>query len=155
MNQEADVFIAKASESQSGAETRAYLCRGHSSERRWCRMSAERREERNRRMADAVRELQGLISARYPEAAYEVVQGEDPPGARLLVMANVPEDEDVLDVVVDRLLEMQVEEGLPLYVIPLSSPRGTSERLQADRQLRWAGHALLDEETPVTQTTGG
>jgi hypothetical protein len=118
-------------------------------------MSAERREERNRRMGDAVRELQRLISARDPAATYEVVQGEDPPDTRLLVMVDVLDDEDVLEIVVDRLLEMQAEEGLPHYVIPLSSTRGTSERIQAGRQLRWAGHALLDEGTPVTQTTGG
>ncbi len=106
------------------------------------------------RTDDAVRDLTALISARYPATTFKVGPGENPPGTYILASVDVPDDEDVLDVVVDCLLEMQVDEGLPVYVIPLSTPERTAEIMRARRERgepRWAGQALLDTKTPLEQ----
>jgi hypothetical protein len=47
----------------------------------------------------------------------------------LLARVDVDDTEDVANVVMDRMIEMQVDEGLPVYVIPLRTP----ERLAALR----------------------
>ncbi|HLI51474.1 MAG TPA: hypothetical protein VKU87_06730 [Thermomicrobiaceae bacterium] len=72
-------------------------------------------------IATAITELKALILQRFPDACFSVVYREDAPGTRLRVIidgADVQSD-DVLDVVVDKLFEVQVEQGLPVYVIPI------------------------------------
>lgn len=82
-------------------------------------MSAERLPNIDRRMQAALDELQGLIRARYSQATFSVAHGEDPEGIYLRTTLDIEDVEDVLDAVRDRLFELQVEEGLPVYVIPL------------------------------------
>lgn len=53
------------------------------------------------RTDDAVRELTALISARYPATTFKVGPGEEPPWTHILASVDVPDDEDVLDLVVD------------------------------------------------------
>jgi hypothetical protein len=71
------------------------------------------------RIASAVTELQALIRARYPDAIFAVAPGEDPAGTYVTAIVDVPDVDDVFEVVVRRLLELQVEEGLPVYLIPV------------------------------------
>lgn len=69
----------------------------------------------------AITELKSLVLQRFPDAQFSVVYRDDPPGMRLRVIidsADVQSD-DVMDVVVDKLFEVQVEQGLPVYVIPV------------------------------------
>jgi len=67
----------------------------------------------------ALSELQHMIAARYPDATYTIQEGFDPPGIYLLVTVDVPDTDEVFDVVVDRLIDLQVEKGLPVHVIPI------------------------------------
>jgi len=71
------------------------------------------------RVQSAVAELEGLIRGRYPDASFAVGQGHDPEGVYLTPTVDVEDTEAVFDVVVDRLLELQIDEGLPVYVIPV------------------------------------
>lgn len=71
------------------------------------------------RMDSAIAEMKALILARYPEATFESELGKDPDGTWLTVTVDVDDTDEVFDVVVARLLDMQVEEGIPLYVIPV------------------------------------
>ena len=70
------------------------------------------------RIQEAVAELEGLISAHYPDATYEVLEGSDPNGVWIMAEVDVEDLLDVADVVAERELELQVDEGLPLYVFP-------------------------------------
>jgi hypothetical protein len=70
-------------------------------------------------MEDAVRELQRLITARFPQAAFVVEEGGDPEGIYLVTTVDIADTDEVMAVVGDRLLELQVEEGLPVYMTPL------------------------------------
>ena len=77
------------------------------------------------RLQDAVDELQHLIRQLDPLATFQVVPGEDPTGTYLLATVDVEDTELVMDVYMERLLTFQINEGLPLYVLPFRS------RLQA------------------------
>jgi hypothetical protein len=70
-------------------------------------------------MEDAVQELQKLITARFPQAAFVIEEGVDPEGIYLVTTVDIPDTDEVIAVVGDRLVELQVEEGLPVYVTPL------------------------------------
>lgn len=71
------------------------------------------------RVCEALVELTAVIVKHYPAAQFVVSQGSDPPGLYLRPIVSADEAEDVLDLVMDRLLDLQVEDGLPLYVFPL------------------------------------
>jgi hypothetical protein len=65
-------------------------------------------------MEEAVHELQSLITARFPQAAFVVEEGFDPKGVYLVTTVDIADTDEVIDVVGDRLLELQVDEGLPI-----------------------------------------
>lgn len=81
-------------------------------------MSAERITAGNPRIRNAITELEGLITARYPEATFEVSEGEDPEGVYLTAIVDTDDLTSVLEVVGSRMVDMQAEDGLPLYVVP-------------------------------------
>ena len=75
------------------------------------------RRQTDSRIDAAVVELQGMIRERYPDATFTVGPGEDPPGTYITATVDVDDLDEVFDVVVERLLDMQVEERLPVYVL--------------------------------------
>ena len=82
-------------------------------------MRAERPVPLTPRMEEAVQELKGLITARFPHAAFVVEEGYDPEGIYLVTTVDIDDTDEVIAVVGDRLVELQVDEGLPVYVTPL------------------------------------
>src|SRR5712691_2968669 len=71
------------------------------------------------RIEEAVHELKRLITARFPQAAFVIEEGFDPEGTYLVTTVDIADTDEVIDVVGDRLVELQVDEGLPVYVTPL------------------------------------
>lgn len=94
-------------------------------------MTAERITETDPRMQAAVAELTERLHARYPEATFTVAIGEDPEGVYLTPTVDVEDTDEVLDVVFDRLMELQIDEGLPLYVMPVLPLARVAEQLKA------------------------
>jgi hypothetical protein len=94
------------------------------------------------RIQSAIAELRDMILERYPEASFAVSHGDDPEGIYLNATVDLEDVDVVLDVVRDRLFATQVEEALPLYVIPLQpvervvegmrAPPNLTRRFQAD-----------------------
>ena len=82
-------------------------------------MTREERNHNDPRIERAVAELQAMISERYPEATFAVWRGEDPIGTYITATVDVPDTDEVTDRVIDRLIAMQVEEELSVYVIPV------------------------------------
>ena len=70
-------------------------------------------------MEEALHELQRLITARFPQAAFAVEEGFDPEGIYLVTTVDIADTDEVTALVGDRLVELQVDEGLPVYVTPL------------------------------------
>jgi hypothetical protein len=88
----------------------------------------------------AVDELRSIISSHYPEAQFVTHEGDDPEGIYLQPVVDIDDPHEVLDVVMERLLQFQIEDGLPVYVFPAPTPdrarkrfarRGSSRELLA------------------------
>ena len=82
------------------------------------------------RIQSALAELQMLIQERYPEATFDIFHGEDPDGVRLQATVDVEDTDEVMDVVIDKLYEFQVEQGLPVYVLPVPPLERVAEELK-------------------------
>ena len=85
----------------------------------------------------ALEELAAIISQNYPEARFRVSRGEDDPTIVQLVATVDVEDTDVvLDVVMERLLELQANE-LPVFVVterPVERTIAMVEAAQAQKR---------------------
>jgi hypothetical protein len=99
-------------------------------------MSVAHAPELHPRMQRAVEELQGLIARRYPDAQFRVGPSQDDPAiVHLTATLDVDDTEEVVDLVIDRMMELQIEEGLPIYVIPLRTPERVAGLTQSQLQL--------------------
>jgi len=67
----------------------------------------------------AIAEVQARITAAYPNATFHIVHGDDPPGIYIDVYTEAEDGFAVLDLVSDRLVDLSVDEGLQIYVVPL------------------------------------
>jgi hypothetical protein len=64
-------------------------------------------------------EAQARIRAVYPEAIFRLVEGEDPLGFYLDAYTDAEDAFAVLDLVSDWLIDVSVNDGVHLHVIPL------------------------------------
>jgi len=83
---------------------------------------------------EAVRELKGAITARFPQVSFVVEEGFDPKGTYLVPTVDIDDTDEVIDLVGDRLVELQVDEGLPVYVTPLRPIQRVIAELQEREQ---------------------
>jgi uncharacterized protein (DUF433 family) len=79
------------------------------------------------RVQAALDELRAMIAARYPEASFSAYTWYDTAGIYLEATIDVDDTDEVRDVFWDRLIDMQVEDGIPVYV----SVRQPRERVWA------------------------
>jgi hypothetical protein len=101
-------------------------------------MTAEHQRGQDARIDQAVAELQGMIRRRYPTATFEVAPGEDPEGTYVWTTVDIEDTDQVLDVVIDRLLQLQVEQRLPVHVIPIRTPEQILTTMRAQSPSRRA-----------------
>ncbi len=73
----------------------------------------------DRKMLDAIAEIQRLISRSFPGTGYIQSLQDDPFGMRMVATVDTDDLDAVVDCFIDRLLSMQVDEGIPLYVVPI------------------------------------
>jgi hypothetical protein len=81
-------------------------------------MSVARTLAEDPRLTAAAYELRDMILVRYPEATFEFAYGHDPPGLYVLPTVDVEDTDEVFELVLERLLTLQVDEELPVYVFP-------------------------------------
>jgi len=75
-------------------------------------------DENDPRIQAAITEFRQAIQERFPAAEFSVSHREDPePGIYLNAIVDVDDLDEVTDPIVSRLVDMQVDEGLPVYVI--------------------------------------
>src|SRR5258708_28663491 len=83
-------------------------------------MMSERPPFVDERTQSAVQELEETIRRHYPTATFELSRAADnPEGIHLIATVDVDDPDEVGDLVIDRVVEMQVEEQIPLHVIPV------------------------------------
>ena len=94
-------------------------------------MSVEQEVALTPRMHEAVEELKELLRQRYPEATFRVARSpENPQTVLLKPVVDVDDRDEVMDVVIDRLVELQSTEQLPLFVVPVR-PAARNEAIRA------------------------
>jgi hypothetical protein len=71
------------------------------------------------RTQQAIDEVQDVIKAAFPEAEFQVHHGDDPAGIYIDAYTKAENGFDVLDLIGDRLVDLCVEEGLGIHVVPL------------------------------------
>lgn len=106
-------------------------------------MSAEQLRPLDPHAQRAVEELQGLIQEHYPAATFAVQRGEDDPAAiHLLATVDLDDTDAVLDLVIERMMAFQIEEQLPVYVIPIRPVERVHALLTAAQARPVAGVSL-------------
>jgi hypothetical protein len=118
-------------------------------------MSEERPLQLDAKMQQAVSELEQTISQKYPSASFAVTRAADAPNIiHLVTTVDVDDPDEVADLVLDRVVALVADEGIPLHVIPVRTP----ERIQQDlaeraynRKGRTSGRRPLFETLPFPQ----
>ena len=78
--------------------------------------------------------MQNLVQQRYPAATFAVGRGEDNPDAvHVTATVDVDDPDEVVDLVIDRMLALQLDEGLPVYLIPIRTPERVAALLREQR----------------------
>ena len=73
----------------------------------------------NDKMQCAIAEVEARIRAVYPEATFRLVEGEDPLGLYLDAYTDAEDAFAVLDLISDWLVDLSVDAGVHLHLIPL------------------------------------
>src|SRR6266567_6207148 len=98
-------------------------------------MNHEQLQAADPRISQALNELADLVRRHYPAATFQVAPAEDDPSiVHLLTRVDVDDTEEVANLVMDRMIQMQVDEGLPIYVIPLRTPERSAALREAQKR---------------------
>ena len=98
------------------------------------------------RIGRALDELVGLVRRSYPDATFQVTPSEEESAiVHLVARVDVDDPDVVADLVMDRMIEMQIDEGLPIYLIPLRTP----ERIAALRAAQKRHSSAQSEYLPA------
>ena len=96
-------------------------------------MTREREPKLTSRMQGAVDELKMLVRSRYPDATFRVARSpEDAKSIDIWTSVDLDEPDQVMDLVTDRVLELLVEEELPVHVVPVRTPQRAA-KVRADQ----------------------
>jgi hypothetical protein len=101
------------------------------------------------RIQAALEELQAMILAKFPAATFDAYLGPDSDGIWLAATVDVDDLDEVTDVVFPRIVDMQVDEGLPVNVVGDWPP----ERLHAYIVQEKAKLAALDPAYSASSLT--
>lgn len=100
-------------------------------------MKAERALRLAPRMQAAIEELKALVLDHYPDATFRVARSpEESRIVHLWTTVDVPDMDEVLDVVIDRVTELQLDEKLPVHVIPVRPRERVLALFQAQEEAR-------------------
>lgn len=73
------------------------------------------------RIRAAITELKQRIEQRYPDVVFDLYAHDEPEGVYLRATVDIDDIDEVIDLVIDRLVDMHIE-GLPVHVIPAMTP---------------------------------
>jgi hypothetical protein len=82
----------------------------------------------------AIDEIRCLILQQYPAATFAVQRGQDDPEAiHLLVTVDLEDTDAVPDLVLEHMMELQIEQGTPIFVITARPTERVSAMHEAAR----------------------
>lgn len=83
------------------------------------------------RMQEAIIELQAAITQRYPSTSFTLSHPEDEPqSVELTAIVDVDDPDEVLDTVLERIIQLQIDEQLPIHVVPIRTPARVAAALE-------------------------
>lgn len=94
-------------------------------------------------MASAIKEIQHLISSYYPTTTYTIYEWDDPEGIFVEATVDTEDLVAVKDLFRERLLDWQVEDLLPLFVVPKRTPEKHAALLAREAAEREAEASLV------------
>lgn len=101
------------------------------------------------RTQQAIAEVQDAITRRYPTATFAIERAaDDPRSLHLIAMTDVDDPDEVGDLVIDRIVALQVDEGIPLHVIPLRLPERIPVPFDVRRATQVGSATLPDDLRP-------
>ncbi|MGI8644236.1 MAG: hypothetical protein ACR2LS_09010 [Thermomicrobiales bacterium] len=83
------------------------------------------------RIQAAVAELQSLVATKFPLATFGTPYVDDSDGVSFVAIVDTDDLDDVVEAAMPRMLDMLVEEGLPVYVVPDWPTWRVREQVQA------------------------
>jgi hypothetical protein len=85
-----------------------------------------------RQVQAAARELKTTILGKYPAATFRLSRAADDQRSwNLWTMVDIEDPDDVSDLVTERALDMRVEEGIPIHVVPIRDREKMTRHLLA------------------------
>lgn len=94
-------------------------------------MLTETRDLTDPRIQRAVAELQDMVLARFPDAVFDVFPSTLVCGIYMRITVDIDDPDEVTDVIHDRLVDMQLDEGLPIYPVSVRPSHRIAEYLEA------------------------
>jgi hypothetical protein len=92
-------------------------------------MSLQSMSQDDPRVSATLDELRALIWRRYPDATFQVTSAPDDPSiVHLIAEVDLDDTEELVDLVIDRMLALQVDDDLPIFVIPRRTPARIAAR---------------------------
>ena len=91
----------------------------------------------DKKMQAAVDELVALIRQHHPQAQFRL--SCDPAGSEaihLIATVDTDDTDQVVHLVLDRMMQLQIDQELPIFIIPIRSPERESALLEAERSER-------------------
>jgi|KBSSwiStaDraftv2_1062776.scaffolds.fasta_scaffold4013674_1 hypothetical protein len=111
-------------------------------------MTHDERCSLDHRIQAAIADLESLILQHYPEATFDVSRGfDDPEAIHLNVTADVENLTDLIEVTLDRQMEFQIDDDIPIFVIPDRTPE-RNRAVMEDLRLRQAETPARLNEQP-------
>jgi hypothetical protein len=99
------------------------------------------------RRQQAVMELTEMVKQHYPTASFEIGPSEeDPDVTHITASVDIDDPEEVTDLTIERELELQIEEGIPVYVIPIRTPERVAALLRQQRKQERSASPVLPQQ---------
>lgn len=134
--------------SRARAPAHARLCASNPGTRGRGALTKKYFDQIDQARQSAVNELIGIIRQHYPAASFMVGPGEDDPAVtHITTTVDTDDPDEIVDLVIDRMLELQLDQGIPVYVIPIRTP----ERVGALR--RRQKHPMAQPSTVLLSTS--
>jgi hypothetical protein len=85
------------------------------------------------RRRQAIEELSSLIRQHYPTVSLAIEPGvDDPAVTHLIATVDVDDPDEVVDLVIERVLSLTIDEGVPVHVIPIRTPQRVAKLRQEE-----------------------
>lgn len=93
-------------------------------------MTSEYVNQLDERTREAIDELTDMVAKEYPGTTFKVGRGEDDPEVvHITAAVDVDDPDEVVDLVIDRMLSLEVDERIPVYLIPIRTPERVARLL--------------------------